>query len=761
MKKLGETELLSAINSARDDAMAADESELVVDRANAMDRYFGRPYGNEVEGRSQVVSKDLAETVDWIMPSLLRIFAGGDSVVEFNPVGPEDEAQAQQETDYVNYVVTQENSWFLVGHDWFKDALLLRNGYVKWYVEDYKRPKFEEYTGLDEDQLVEAVKDAEVVEQRKRTEDGATLYDLKVRSYEEGRKVCIEAVPSEELTVHRRCRGSVQSAPYVEHTPQKTRSDLIEMGLSKDFVEELPSASAKHGSDVQARNPLVTEDERFGSYDHSMDVVDYRECYILIDYDGDGVAELRRVVVCGNKIPPGREWNREVDGIPFASLTPNRIPHRHIGRSMEDELSDLAEIKTTVWRQMLDNIYLTNNSRLVVNENVNLSDLLVSRPGGVVRTKGMPAADCVPLMTAPIINQTLPILGAIDAVKEFRVGVGRNTQGLDSDTLKQSTKGAYLASLGQANQKIEMIARMFAETGVKDMFLGVHRTLRKNADKAKIVRLRNQYVPVDPRSWNSRYDLTVSVGLGTGSTEEQVQKVQALAMAQQQLAAMGLVGPEEAYATFETLCKALGFKNPSRYSMDPQGEKFKAKSQQPPPKDPVLQAKELDVQARSQESQQSGALKKYELDQNAQLAREKAQAEMANAERDRQAQAEIEQLRARVDLMMVDMKNQVAQLGQLVKVHGDAQNRMALGGPAATSLVDTDADSGPSVSDLFAGLQQTQAALADGVQGLAMAQAELARGQNDMAALLAKPKQIAIQRDSDGRAVGATSKVSE
>ena len=318
--KLDDLELLGAIEAASQDAIGSDNDDVVSDRADALDRYFGRPYGDEVEGRSAVVSKDLSDTIDWIMASLLRIFAGGDSVVQFTPVGPEDEAAAQQETDYVNYVVTQENDWAIVAHDAMKDALMLRNGYIKAYWEDYTRPVYESYTGLLAEQLPLVVdEDDEIAEKREYEEDGKTLYDIKVRSYEEGGKACVEAVPPEELLVHKTCRGVIGKASYVEHTPPKTRSDLVEMGLAEDFVDGLPaySGDGKYQADSLARNPTPSEDEAASSYHRSMERVDYREVYIRIDYDGDGVAELRRVVVCGNQIPPGSEWNREVDCIPL------------------------------------------------------------------------------------------------------------------------------------------------------------------------------------------------------------------------------------------------------------------------------------------------------------------------------------------------------------------------------------------------------------------------------------------------------------
>jgi len=696
--KLTDLEILAAVNAARDDALNTDSSDLVADRAEALDRYYGRPYGDEVEGRSAVVSRDVSDTVDWIMPSLIRIFAGGDSVLEFNPVGPEDEAQAQQETDYTNHVVTQENPWFLIAYDWFKDGLLLRNGYVKAVWDEYSEPRYSTYRNLSVEQLALVVgEDTEVAEKRE-NEDGT--FDVKVRDYREQGRVCIKAVPPEEVIVSRNCRGPVSEAEYVEHRPPMTRSDLVAMGLPRDWVDGLPANTSDGKFDEDAIARAFDEDaDDVAAYARDRERVDYREVYIRLDVDGDGVSELRRIVVCGNEIAPGAEWNTEVDGIPFASLSPNRVPHRHVGRSVVDEIEDLAKIKTTLWRQLLDNVYLTNNQRVVVNANVNLSDLLVSRPGGIVRTTGMPGADVVPLVTQPIVGQVAPVLEMVDYVKEMRTGVGRASQGLDADTLKQSTKGAYLAAVGQANQKIEMIARMFAETGVKDLFQLVHGLLLKNQDQEKVVRLRNTWVPVNPSEWRERYDLTVSVGLGTGTAEERIQKVQALAMGQAQLAPFGLVGPKEAYASFAEGVKAIGYKNASKFAMDPDSPQYQQMmASKPPVADPLTESKKIEVQGKLQAEQMRAQaeqpskeadlmLRKYEIDLRAQLEREKAQMaaraeveraaiEARQAEADRRVEMVVEQLKANVDLYIANLDAKMEQLGMGLKAAQESQRAM-------------------------------------------------------------------------------------
>jgi len=613
-----EKELLSIIASHEKQGIGGDTGELAAERVQALDRYFGRPYGNEMDGRSKVVSNDVRDAVNWIMPSLLRVFLSSDDILRFDPTGPEDADQADQESDYVNHVVMKENNGFCVLHDWFWDALTLKNGYVKrwWNVEE--EVTHESYTGLSPDEvalLIQEIEstgdDIEVVGQESRPTELGEVYDIKLRRTQKHGKVVLEPVPPEEVVIASNARNNIQDSGFLQHVTLKTRSELIEMGLKKDFVDELATHTTED-MESQTRNTSTDEYARADNPDRSMETIEYKETYVRIDADEDGIAELRCIKIVGNRIPDGDEWNMEIDEIPFSYLTPYRLPHRHVGMSVADELEDLAEIKTALIRGTLDNTYQLVNSEWLVNERVNLSDFLQSRPNGVKRISGRePIGDAAyPVAKQPIIQHVIPVLDYMDTLKETRTGVGRNVMGLDADTLKKTTEGAARQALQQANQKIEMIARIFAETGVKDLALAVHALLIKHQDKPKVVRLRNNWVQVNPQEWKTRNNMTVSVGLGTGSQEEVRQNLMALGQIQQQAAQAGIVLPKNVYNLATQAAKAFGFKQEGEFFSDPESPEVQQfMQQQGQQSNPLAEAEQIKGQFKMQAEQMATQFK--------------------------------------------------------------------------------------------------------------------------------------------------------
>lgn len=631
-------ELVAIIQSQRDDSLGAEDGDLSSQRAKALNHYHGRPYGNEVEGKSQVVSRDLAEAIDWALPAVMRVFTQSGLVGEFEPVGPEDEQAAQQESDYTNQVIMKDNQGFIVLHDAFKDTLLLKNGYVKHFWDESEKITEECYSGLSMEQVAMMVRDlesegaeVEITEQEEKLTEIMTpagpiqtvLFDIDLKVKRKKGKVSVMALPTEELRISRRCRGSLQDSPFVEHVTKKTRSELLEMGMPRDFVDNLPAYN-ETDNDLQtnARDSVLDEsDSTSGSADRSMDEIEFCEAYIRVDYDGDGIAELRKVVTTANKIPPGDDWNESIEAVPITAFVAKRVPHRHVGESLDDELADLQEIQTVLKRQMLDNIYLTNNQRWMANERVNMRDLLTSTPGGVIRVRGdMDIGGAVsPVVATPILNQILPAIDYYDKVKESRTGITKASTGMDPDVLKESTKGAFMENLNRASQKIEMITRLLAETGVKELFLQVHGLLVRHQDKARMIKMRGKWVNVNPQEWKERTDLNVKVGLGTGNEEERRQKLLLVSSMQDRLGAQGMVGPKQAYSLFEDIAKTLGFDMPEKYILSPDGPEFKQmqkqRQNQPNPEllkvqaqgQIQLQAKQAELQVQSQNDQRDAA----------------------------------------------------------------------------------------------------------------------------------------------------------
>lgn len=667
-----DTDLVSIIRSHRKDSLGYDNGELSAERAAALDHYHGRAYGNELEGRSQVVSKDLSEAVDWAMPAILRVFVQSGNIAEFEPVNAQDEQLAQQESDVVNKVFMQDNNGFMLLHDACKDALLLKNGYIKHYWDETEESESTSYTGLTVEQIsllfTELEQEGAKVEiegQEERQEFLETpqgpqpiaVFDVKIKATRKKGKVVCVPVPPEEIRVSRKCRGPLNESVFVEHVTRKTRTDLIEMGMPRGFVNTLP-AYTEHDSNSEtlARDSVTDESDNHGmSYnDKSMDEIEYCECYLKVDYDGDGIAELRKVVTVSDKIPPGEEWNEEIDCIPITGGVPKRIPHRHIGESLDDDINDLQEIKTTLLRQMLDNIYATNNNQWLVNERVNLADFLQSLPGGVKRVRGLePIAGSVePVMATPIMQAIMPAIDYIDATKESRTGINRATTGLDPDILKQSTKGAFLENLNRASQKIEMITRMLAETLVKPTLLAVHALLIKHQDKPMVTRLRGKFVEINPQEWKRRTDMILRVGIGTGNEEEKRSKLMILSQMQDRLMPMGLVGPQQGYSIFADMARAMGFDMPEKYALSPDSPEFQQKMQQPPPKPPQVLIEEMKLQADAQKFQAETQVQAQSEERKASLEVQKFQAQ-AEIDR-RQAEQEMmrEQQRSENDLMI-------------------------------------------------------------------------------------------------------------
>lgn len=683
MTKLTDKDLVAIIRAHRRDSLGVEDGDLSNDRAKALDHYHGRPYGDEQEGRSAVVSRDLSEAVDWAMPAIMRVFTQSGSLGEFDPVGPEDEEAAQQESDYVNQVIMKDNPGFIILHDAIKDTLLLKNGYAKHYWDETEKITEEEYSGLTIEEIAKMLNDltdkgatVEVKGQSSNTvmiqgpmgDVPVEVFDIRLQIKQKRGRVCIEAVPVEEVRVSRRCRGTLQDSPFTEHVTRKTRSDLIEMGMPQGFVNTLPAYNEReNSSQVTARDSVSDESDWLGStiIDRSMDEIEYCEAVLKVDWDGDGIAELRKVVTVADRLPPGEEWNEVLDAVTMTAFTAKRMPHRHVGESLDDELADLQEIKTVLLRQLLDNIYLTNNNQWLVNERVNLADFMQSLPGGVKRVEGvLPVSDAAaPIMSTPIVQQILPVVDYFDGVKEGRTGISRASTGLDPDILKQTTKGAFMENLNRASQKIEMITRMLAETGIKELVTQVHALLLKHQDKPRVVQMRGKWVTVNPREWQERTDLTVRVGLGTGNEEEKRQKLLLLQQLQKEIAALGLVGPAQAYALFEDLVKTLGFDIPEKYAMSPDSPEFQQKMQNPPP-NPALQVEQMKLQAHSQ-------LEAQKMQMQSQIEQQKAQADLrqeqlrsandVQIEREKiAAQMELErfkaQLKAETDLQIERMK---------------------------------------------------------------------------------------------------------
>lgn len=621
-----EAEIRAIVAGKIDRALRWQGSTLSRDRARALRYYRGEKFGNESDGRSQIVSRDVAEVVDGMLPAILRPFVSGDDVVRFEPKGPEDERIADQATDYANHVWSVDNPGFRVFHDWIKDGLLARVGVVKLWWETATESVREDYTGLTADEVGFLRLDpaVEIVEESR--EDGAPgaqpLFAVALRRNFQGGRIQLRNVPPEEFLTDGE-RVSLDDKPFCAHRCRRTVSDLVAMGYDRAKVASVaaggPGAFDQTWDRQERARPEQTPIEDDDAADDSQREVWVSECYLRIDEDGDGIAEYRKITVAGDRAELLLE-DHEVDDHPFAAWSPYPIPHKFHGESAADKVMDVQLTKSALLRQMLDNLYLINNARTeIVEGKVNLDDFLSSKPGGYVRVKegGAMREIAVP----PVFQNAFPALEYLDTVRENRTGQTKYNQGLDADSLNKTASGIN-AIMGAAMMRLELIARIFAEVGVRRAFRLMLRLLVRHQDKARVVRLRNRWVAVDPRAWNAEMDVSVSVGLGTGNRDQQLGHLMAIwdkqvqAMQLQGGPAGPLVSPRNLYETASKIVHNAGIKTAQGFFNDPNLAPPPAPA--PPPPDPAA----MELQARV-------ALENRKLDADIALKLRKHEDEMA------------------------------------------------------------------------------------------------------------------------------------
>ena len=579
--KLSDSEVLYRIEQEEQIAYGINDSALSDDRALAIDYYLGENFGNEVEGRSQVISMDVQDTIESALPQLLKVFVSGDKVVEFSPKGPEDQEAAEQESDYINHVVMEKNEGYKVFYVWFKDALMSKNGYVKVFYEEVKEVDEEEYTGLTDGQLSMLVQGdnvevlnhtaypdpsfpAELNQQAMMMQEMGMpapqmpmLHDVKIKVTETKDKICIENVAPENMMISVDTSSpSLFDSRFVQHREIMSRdAAAAAFGISKSKMDGI-FAETNEAYQLEAIARDIYDEEYDRVVEGSNILV--RDTYLRVDN------ELMRYVVIGNTIV----LKEKADIIPFACITPMIMPHRHIGRSYSDLTMDIQLIKSTLLRGQLDNMYLANNGRYAISSRVNLDDMLTSRPGGIVRVEGEPGSAIMPLSHPPLPASSFGMVEYMDSMKEKRTGVTAYNQGLDSNSLNKTATGIQQV-MNASQQRLELVARTFAETGVKDLFKLVHRLVRTQYTKPDIIRLRNKWVDVDPREWKNRNDLTISVGLGAGNKDQQLTHLMAIINMQKEALPAGITSPDKIYNALAKLTQNAGFKNPEEFWTNP------------------------------------------------------------------------------------------------------------------------------------------------------------------------------------------------
>lgn len=687
MAELSDTELRAVLAAAKADALAAvQSSKLSKDRSDAMDYYNGDVSADipSIPGRSQAVSTDVSDTIEGMMPTLMEIFAGGDEVVKFSPVGPEDEKAAEQETDYVNHVFMQQNPGFLVLYSFIKDALLSKVGVVKVWTEEEEDEDKNTYYDQPADALAMIAQQPGMEITEHTEHDG--LHDFTVVCRKKYKCHKVEPVPPEEFGIARRAK-SIRDCGYCFHETMTTIGELIEEGYDAAQVKSLPTEAGIQNVEQASRDTVDETQSADGdnSLNDTMRPVKVTEHYIEMDYRKDGKPALYRIKTGGEQgdvlLRDGKPDLEEIEYIPFAAMTPVIVTHRFFGKSIADLIMDIQRIKTALLRGMLDNLYLHNNPRVEVAQShvtdQTLDDLLVSRPGGIVRTKAPGGLNwqVVPDITTSIY----PALEYFDATREWRTGVTRQGQGIDANALQNQSATAVNQAFTAAQARIKLIARIFAETGIKDLFTILHGEIRRHGDKAQTVRLRNQWVTVNPGDWKERNDLTIDVGLGTGGKQQQLGNIMALIALQKEAVAAGktnIVSDANLYNSAKEVTKIIGKKDVESFFTDPtEIDPKTGQLKNPPPQqqpDPAMmkvqadmQVKQAEMQSRQQELQAKAQLDQMADQRKAEIERIQAEADIATQQRKAQtemAMAERKaQLEERMALLDAELKREAHQ----------------------------------------------------------------------------------------------------
>ena len=635
---MDDTELQGIVAGELEDAVSYIDADVSPIRAKGTEYYRGDPFGNEEEGRSQVVAMEVRDTVSAMLPSLMKVFFSSENVVEYVPRGPEDVAGTQQATDYANFIFSNDNNGFMTTYALFKDSLVRKCGIAKYWWDESEEVKIEEYSGLD-DQTVQVLmqESAEVkivmsypdpMAQMQPQIDPTTgevmpmqqpmLHDVQIKRTIKDGRIRIMAVPPEELVLDRRAR-SFEDAGIIAHRQMATVDDLLKMGYELDEIEEnISSTDLDSNDEYLARQPLSTTLGSADSLNPGQRRVLYVEAYMRVDYDGDGIAELRKICTMGSGYTMVR--NLPASHNTFVDFRCDPEPHTSPleAMSMFDLTRDLQEIKSEVMRNTLDSLAQSIHPRTAVVEGqVNIDDVLNNETGAIIR---MRAPGMVQPFSTPFVGQAaFPMLDYLDSMREDRTGMSKAAMGLDPDSLQSTTKAAVSATVSASQSRLELQARILAE-GMKKLFKGILHLITTHQDKPRMVRLRNEWVQIDPRAWNANMDVTVNIGLGNGDTNDRIQSLTMIAGKQEQIMQQfGLSNPVVTPAmyinTLQKIIELSGFKDASSYiqSLPADFQMPQADAPKPTPEEVLAQVQAQSIQADIQKKAAELELKREQM----------------------------------------------------------------------------------------------------------------------------------------------------
>ena len=677
MTKMDDREIIAIIDEELSTAIG-NTDDFSSFQADTLDYYMGNATGYlsppDVDGRSSVVDKTLMEAIDWIMPSFMRLFCGSDQVVRFEADSEQDEKGANDASQFVNHVVHEQNNGFVLLHDAIKNALLQRVGIIKVYAEEASDIRVERYENISQFELMSLKDDkrCEIVDIQQVDEQ---LFNVKVKVETSKNEYRLEGVPPEEFRMNNDAR-SIETARFVAHEVQRTKSELRSMGLPKAKVDELnDDDSAWTDSYVQAKRSTVSDGTYYddNQREDSEKTIKLTEAYLRLDVDGDGISEYRRIVKCGNVVLV----NEEVDEHPFTMFSCILMPYQAVGLSLYDFLADIVQIKTVLTRQMLDNVYLANNQRTeLVEGQVNLDDILNPRPGGVVRVKqpGM-----IRDITTPFIaDSAMNMLGYFGKVADTRSGATAFNAGLGGTSLKGTSIGSegYQDMANGAMQRVELMARCFAETGIRRLWKLVLKLVTQHQDRPAQMKVNGRWMQVDPREWKDQYRMSISVGMVAASRQQQIANMQTVLQLQEMAAPYGLADEQNVFNALTRLVENMGYRDSTQFFQmpDPNAE---PKEDQPPEAVMIAQMK---TQADQQTAQMTAQLNQQteQAKQNAQSqqASEQMKMDLARDEIKTNNEKELAQYKADLDYRLAIEKAQIEADKAIRVAHINAQARI-------------------------------------------------------------------------------------
>ena len=563
---LSDEQINSIVRAEEEDAITY-LNEIGEKRATLMDYYNQKLFGDEQEGQSQVVTSDVQDTIEWMLPSLIRTFTQGKTIGVFESQLEEYGQEAKDKTAYSNWIFQRDNPGVMILSAMIKDCLLQFTGTVKVGWDDSEDVSFSKYRGLSklEAQALSLDEAVEVVEFE---EDEEGLFNLEVKTTNSKGRVQIDNIPPEEFVFARNSRDFIKPRFIGQRTP-KTRSELLEMGFDKDIVISLGVDDAERMTEeVSARDDDLGNNVAHNPTTQTAnDTIYLGEYYVEIDVDEDGVTELWQIFRAGDKVLQ----KEKVDNHPYAVAVPIPIPHRALGTCPAEQVADIQWTKSVMLRQAYDNIYQTNYPRTVINERVELDDLLTPRAAGVITVDGEgPISDSIqPFVVPPISGEIFGAIEYLDSAREIRTGVTRFNQGMDPESLNRTATG-FKGIMDASAQRTELVARMIAETGIKPLFNKIIENVSKYQDESTEITVLGKPMKINPSSWRRKMDCRVDVGLGSGDRQEKIANLNFILAQQKEFMAQGnpLADNEKTFNTLDKLVTEVGLKDVNQYFND-------------------------------------------------------------------------------------------------------------------------------------------------------------------------------------------------